>query len=106
MIPSPARLIPQLATALLVGCPRSGAPPAQPAATREYRPGIDVLDYDLTIELPDSGRVINGRAELTVRRTAAASGSADSDTLTLDLMRLRVSSVSVNGTSVGFGRTA
>jgi aminopeptidase N len=105
MIPNPARLFPQLATALLIGCPRSGTPPAHPAATREYRPGIDVLNYDLTIELPDSGRVISGRAELTVRRTTASSAADGADTLTLDLVRLRVSNVSVNGRPVAFGRT-
>src|SRR5688500_1917180 len=60
--------------------------PAQPAQPRAYHAGIDVLDYDLSIALPDTGRAIEGRAVLTVLRTA------DVDTLVLDLLRLRVDS--------------
>jgi aminopeptidase N len=89
-----------MAAALLVGCPGPGAPTPQTATRGEYRPGFDVVDYDLTLDLPDSGRVIRGTAILTVRRTA------DADTLTLDLVQLRVASVMVDGRVVAFARTA
>jgi aminopeptidase N len=102
----PARLFVQLVAAVLVGCPGAGDRSSQRAAAREYRPGFDVLDYDLTIELPDSGRSIRGTALLTVRRTAAGSGAPAADTLALDLVRMQVSNVSVNGRGVAFGRTA
>ena len=63
------------------------APPS--ASPRPYRPGVDVLDYALSLDLPDSGNRIEGRAVLTVRRTARV------DTLVLDLLSLRVDSVLV-----------
>ena len=47
---------------------------------RPYRPGVDVLDYALSLDLPDSGNRIEGRAVLTVRRTGRI------DTLVLDLL--------------------
>ena len=58
--------------------------------THPYRPGVDVLDYAITVDLPDTGSVIRGDALLTVRRTARV------DTLVLDLLALRVSRVLVN----------
>jgi aminopeptidase N len=107
MIPHRGPVIVQLAAALLSGCPGVEGPSAQSAVRREYRPGFDVLDYDLTLDLPDSGRAIRGTAVLTVRRTGApADHRARSDTLTLDLVRLSVSSVAINGRAVGFARTA
>ena len=74
----------------------AGARPtsAQLTQSRAYHPGIDVLDYDLSIALPDTGRAIEGRAVLTVLRIA------DVDTLVLDLLRLRVDSVLVDGQPV------
>jgi aminopeptidase N len=105
MIPPPGKVIVQLAAALLTGCPGAGEPSAQSTARREYRPGFDVLDYDLTLDLPDSGRTIRGIAILTVRRTAAGARESAADTLTLDLVRLPVSSVAVNGRAVAFART-
>src|SRR5215207_6390388 len=63
-----------------------------------YRPGVDVVDYDLTLDLPDSGRTIGGLAVLTVRRTAPV------DTLVLDLLHLRVDSVWVGGRPAPFRR--
>ncbi|MFN2567760.1 MAG: M1 family metallopeptidase [Gemmatimonadaceae bacterium] len=102
----PVRLILQAAAAVLVGCPAGPpGPAAQGTARREYRPGFDVLDYDLTIELPDSGRVIRGTAVLTVRRTPTDPRRSGGDTLVLDLVRLDVSSVNVDGRSVAFTRT-
>jgi len=64
-----------------------------------YRPGIDVLNYDLALELPEKGNVIHGLAILTVRRTAPV------DTLVLDLVQLAVDSVRLDGKPVGFSRT-
>ena len=65
-----------------------------------YRPGIDVQDYDLSLELPERGSVIRGNAVLTVRRVSRV------DTLVLDLVGLVVDSVRVDGVSSRFARTA
>lgn len=70
--------------------PTSGAPRPQP---------FDVLDYDLAVELPDSGRVIEMSAGLVVRRRAPA------DTLWLDLRSLRVHEVRSQERAVSFART-
>lgn len=64
-----------------------------------YRPGIDVLDYAITIDLPDTGSMIRGDAMLTVRRTARI------DTLVLDLIRLRVQRVTLDARTRRFART-
>jgi aminopeptidase N len=105
MRPHPGRVIVQLTAALLAGCLRASEPSAQSASRGEYRPGFDVLDYDLTLELPDSGRAIRGVAVITVRRTTAGPRAAGTDTLTLDLVGLPVASVAVNGRAVSFART-
>jgi len=55
-----------------------------------------VVDYDLTLDLPESGKTIEGVAVLTVRRLARA------DTLVLDLLDLTVQKVSVGGGAVAF----
>src|SRR5687768_12181780 len=65
---------------------RSPRPAAQP---REYHHGVDVLNYDVSIALPDTGRVIEGRAVLTILMTAKV------DTLVLDLLHLRIDTVLV-----------
>lgn len=85
-----------LVLALLAGAPLG----AQRAADRPtpYRPGIDVLDYDVTLQLPERGDAIAGRAVLTIRRLAPL------DTLVLDLLGLRVDSVLVDGQPVRAGR--
>jgi len=64
-----------------------------------YRPGFRVVDYEITLDLPDRGSSIDGRALLTVRRWSAA------DTLVLDLVSLRVDSVLVNDQPATFVRT-
>ena len=64
-----------------------------------YRPGVDVADYAITLDLPERGSTIDGRAVLAVRRTARV------DTLVLDLVGLRVDSVLVDGQAVRFART-
>jgi aminopeptidase N len=76
-----------------------------PGATRDaaiehpYRPGVDVQSYDLTLDLPKSGNVINGYAVLEVRHTTRV------DTLVLDLLQLTVDSVKMDGVRVAFART-
>ncbi len=59
-----------------------------------------VANYDLTIELPDTGKVIVGHADLTVVRRARA------DTLVLDLLDLTVSKVAVAGAPAPFTQDA
>jgi aminopeptidase N len=84
-----------VATTLLAS---SAAAAAQRDTLHTYRPGIDVLDYELTIDLPERGHAIDGRAVLSVRRTAGV------DSLILDLIGLRVDSVLVNARATSFGR--
>ncbi len=71
---------------------------AQQADPHTYRPGIDVLDYAFTVDLPDAGPVIAGRAVLTVRRYGPV------DTLVLDLLEPHADSVWVNGRATAFRR--
>jgi aminopeptidase N len=66
---------------------------------RAYRPGVDVLDYAITLDIPDTGVVIQGEVVLTVKRLARL------DTLVLDLKLLKVSKVMVDERQVTFGRT-
>ncbi len=76
-----------------------------PGATRDaatempYRAGVDVLSYDLSLELPRTGNAIRGVATLAVRHTTKL------DTLVLDLVRLTVDSVRSDGVRVPFTRT-
>ena len=83
------------AAAQATGRPRDGVSATQ----LPYRRGVDVLDYDLTLELPERGNVVRGQALLSVQRTARL------DTLVLDLLRLDVDSVSVDGRRVSSRRT-
>jgi aminopeptidase N len=85
--------------ALAALCTAPAALHAQALTQRAaYRPGIDVLDYHYAIDLPDTGDVIAARAALRVHRTARA------DTLVLDLLRLAVDSVLVNGRPAAYAR--
>ena len=89
----------------LVGARLSGQTPIGPGAARDtttpmpYRSGVDVLSYELALDLPRSGNVIHGVATLTVRHTARV------DTLVLDLVRLTVDSVRSDGKRIAFTRT-
>ena len=95
-----ARPAARIAAFSVVWCLSLTAPAgAQVAGPHPYRPGVDVLDYAITLDLPDRGASIDGRAVLAVRRTAPV------DTLVLDLVSLRVDSVLVNGQPVTFART-
>src|SRR5687768_4756940 len=87
------------ALAVVCGLTLPGAAMAQGSGPHPYRPGIDVVDYAITLDLPDRGSVIEGRAVLAVRRSAPV------DTLVLDLVSLRVDTVLVNGQAVAFART-
>ena len=69
---------------------------AAQSKTGGSRPGIDVVHYDFNINIADSGRRIDGRAVISLRRTARV------DTLVLDLVALKVDSVLVNGTATPF----
>ena len=77
----------------------AGPAVAQSPGPHPYRPGIDVVDYAITLDLPDRGAAIQGRAVLAVRRSAAV------DTLVLDLVALRVDSVLVDDRAAAFTRT-
>jgi len=60
-----------------------------------YEPGIDVLDYDVRLELPDTGAFIRGDVTVTARRASTATR------LRLDLVDwMLVREVEVNGTRV------
>jgi aminopeptidase N len=68
---------------------------ARPAAPPTYQPGIDVLDYDVTLELPDTGAFLRGDVTVTLRHLAATTR------LKLDLVdALSVRSVEVGGRAV------
>ena len=68
---------------------------ARAAATLTYQPGIDVLDYDVALELPDTGTFLRGDVTVTLRRSAGVSR------LVLDLAdALAVRSVTVQGERV------
>ncbi len=74
-----------LVAALVAAAPLS----AQQAA-------FHVTNYDLTLDLPDTGKFIEGHAELTVVRKARA------DTLILDLLDLSARQVMLNGKPARF----
>jgi aminopeptidase N len=74
----------------------TGAPRARQFV---YQPGIDVLDYDFRLELPDTGAFLRADVTLAVRREPGVAS------LTLDLVDgLTVRSVEVNGRAVAAGR--
>src|SRR6185437_5923033 len=73
----------------------------QPVSAQESshgRNGLDVTNYALTLDLPDTGATIRGRAVLTIARSSHA------DTLRLDLIALHVDSVLVNDRATTFVR--
>jgi aminopeptidase N len=59
---------------------------------------VDIEDYAISLVLPEQGKIIQGDAVLTVRRTARV------DTLVLDLIDLTVDSILVDGLRTGFVR--
>jgi aminopeptidase N len=63
-----------------------------------YQPGIDVLHYDFTVDLPVEGDTILGVAAITVLKRPSVGE------LRLDLLSARVDSVHVNGLPARFHR--
>jgi aminopeptidase N len=59
-----------------------------------------ISNYNLTFDLPEIGKTIEGKAELTVVRKARA------DTLVLDLLDLKVKNVSLGGRPASFTQDA
>ena len=85
-----------LIATLTVGAPPLGAQQESPAVIGSvYQPGIDVLDYDVRVELPDTGAFLRGDVTVTARRSPSASR------LRLDLVdAMHVHLVEVNGAPV------
>ena len=91
-----ARHAVRVLVALLLAAPASAQTDRSPFAGHTYQPGIDVRDYDIRIDLPDTGAYIRGEVTVTARR---APGVA---TLRLDLVdALTVRGIEVNGRPVG-----
>ena len=86
-----------LGAALLLSCSTAAAAQAAGSfAGHTYQPGIDVLDYDITIELPDTGRFIRGDVTITARRAPGT------PSLRLDLVdALTVRGIEVDERAVG-----
>jgi aminopeptidase N len=81
---------------LLVAAPSGAQGSASPFAGHSYQPGIDVRDYDIHVELPDTGSFIRGDVTVTVRRAPGVS------TLRLDLVdRLTIRGIEVNDRAIG-----
>ncbi|MFL5521309.1 MAG: M1 family metallopeptidase [Gemmatimonadales bacterium] len=76
--------------------PLGGQGTTNPFAGHTYQPGIDVLDYDIRIELPDTGAFIRGDVTVTARRAPGVS------TLRLDLVdALTIRGIEVNDRAIG-----
>ena len=72
--------------------------PSLPADSYERQPTLDVLQYDVTVEIPASGSEIAGRTELLYQAVVA-----DLDDVRLDLgAAMIVDSVRVDGAPAGF----
>lgn len=68
----------------------------------QRRPNVDVLDYDITLTLPDAGSTIDGVAVITVAKLARGGPGLQADTLALDLLDLRVKGVRVGDRDVAY----
>ena len=66
---------------------------------RPYRPAFDVVDYDIAIDLPDTGATIHANATLTVT-THGARATRSCSTCSIS----RSNSVTVDGRAVKFAR--
>ena len=62
------------------------------------QPALQVVHYDIALDLPRSGKTIEGVASLTVRRLVRV------DTLGLDLLDMKVSLVTEAGKQIGFSQ--
>jgi len=74
------------------------ARPGAAQQNRPYRPAFDVANYEISIDLPDTGHAIRASVTIDVARTATA------DSLVLDLLDLTVSRAEVNGRAVKFNQ--
>jgi aminopeptidase N len=83
-------------SAILTLAPALGAQGTIPTvAPPTYQPGVDVVDYDVRLELPDTGAFLRGDVTVTARRTASVSR------IWLDLTdSMTVRSVELNGRRV------
>ncbi|HEV7992071.1 MAG TPA: M1 family metallopeptidase [Gemmatimonadaceae bacterium] len=82
-------------TVMVRGMGAQSAPAQSPVAAPTYQPGIDVQDYDITLDLPDTGAFLRGDVTVTARRSAGVTR------LRLDLVdALTVRAVQVNGAAV------
>lgn len=80
---------------VLFACASSTQAQRPVAAPPTYQPGIDVLDYEFALELPDTGVMLRTDAMITLRRAASVAR------LELDLVKaMTVRSVAVNGRTV------
>jgi aminopeptidase N len=94
MMPRPTRTL-VLRAALLVCSAAASAPAQQGTVPHPYQPGIDVTDYDIRLELPDTGAFLRGDVVISAVRAPATT------TLRLDLVRtLAVRSVLLNDVPV------
>src|SRR4051812_26698309 len=99
---SPHSCLSRVASLAAIACLTMLAPSARaqsaaaPADTAHpYQPGIDVLDYDIALELPDTGAFIRGDVTIALRRSPGVSR------LNLDLVDgLNVRATEVNGAPV------
>jgi aminopeptidase N len=66
-----------------------------------YAPGFDALNYDIALELPDTGSSIRARTTIRIARTAPRT-----DTLTLDFSGLIVDGVALNSADTPFSYAA
>ncbi len=80
-------------------CGAMTARPSPAQAPAAYRPGFHVRNYNIAIDVPDSGAKIHADATLTIERTAPR------DTLVLDLLDLTVARVAVNRRTATFRQT-
>ena len=80
---------------LSIGVGSLGAQPPPRVTGSSYQPGIDVLDYDVRLELPDTGAFLRGDLTVTALRAPSATR------LRLDLVdSMHVRIVEVNGSRV------
>ena len=81
--------------ALTVGVGSLRAQQSLPPIGSVYQPGIDVLDYDVRLVLPDTGAFLRGDVTVTARRAPSATR------LRLDLVdSMHVRAVEVDGRRV------
>jgi aminopeptidase N len=85
-------VLPVLLMSYLLAEPAAAQRTVAPAAEHPYQPGVDILDYDIHLVLPDTGSFLRGDVTIALRRAPRIA------TLRLDLVpNLTVREVAVNG---------